>query len=414
MQKFTAREYLKIDIANSFGLDKKDWNERIQWFDQNEHQLFSLLNQAKEPALFYAGVSAWEDVKAGKPIGYPISLDATSSGMQILAALTGDRSAAQVCNVVNYVRERGLDFSEEAEAERRDGYTVIYQAMLEVLGESSKITRDDTKRAIMTSLYGSQAVPKEVFGEGLQLKIFMDTMERLAPAAWELNQAFLDMWNPEALSHDWTLPDNFHVHVKVIDRVTEIVQFLNEPVEVFHNVNAPTAKGRSLGANCIHSIDGMIVREMTRRCDYDMETVRNVRRILFTEWERPEAFCYTENFVLTEKLWSHYQESGYLSARILAHIDEETVHLVDREVILTLVDSLPEKPFKVIAVHDCFRCLPSYGNDLREQYNRQLMLIAKSNLLQFLVSQILGRKVTLGKLDPDLWQSIMDSDYALS
>ena len=52
MQKFTAREYLKIDIANSFGLDKKDWNERIQWFDQNEHQLSSLLNQAEEPALF--------------------------------------------------------------------------------------------------------------------------------------------------------------------------------------------------------------------------------------------------------------------------------------------------------------------------------------------------------------------------
>lgn len=401
MQKFTAREYLKIDIANSFGLDKKNWDERIQWFDQNEHQLSSLLNQAEEPALFYAGVSAWEDVKAGKPIGYPISLDATSSGMQILAALTGDRSAAEICNVVNA-------------GKRQDGYTVIYQAMLEILGESSKITRDDTKRAIMTSLYGSQAVPKEVFGEGLQLKIFMDTMERLAPAAWELNQAFLDMWNPEALSHDWVLPDNFHVHVKVMDRVTETVQFLNEPVEVFYNVNAPTAEGRSLGANCIHSIDGMIVREMTRRCDYDMETVRNVQRILFTEWERPEAFCYTENFVLTEKLWSHYQESGYLSARILEHIDEETVHLVDREVVLALLDSLPEKPFKVIAVHDCFRCLPNYGNDLREQYNRQLMLIAKSNLLQFLVSQILGRDVKLGKLDPDLWKDIMDSEYALS
>ena len=137
MQKFTGLEYLKIDIANSFGLDKKNWDERIRWFDQNEHQLHSLLNQADEPALFYAGVKAWEDVKAGKPIGYPISLDATSSGMQILSALTGDRKAAEVCNVVNV-------------GKRQDGYTVIYKAMLEVLGESSKITREDTKRAIMT------------------------------------------------------------------------------------------------------------------------------------------------------------------------------------------------------------------------------------------------------------------------
>lgn len=142
MQKFTAREYLKIDIANSFGLDKKKWSERIAWFDQNQHQLHSLLNQAEEPALFYAGVSAWEDVEAGKPIGYPISLDATSSGMQILAALTGDRSAAETCNVVNY--------NVEGVPERRDGYTVIYKAMLRALGEQSKITREDTKRAIMT------------------------------------------------------------------------------------------------------------------------------------------------------------------------------------------------------------------------------------------------------------------------
>lgn len=135
---------------------------------------------------------------------------------------------------------------------------------------------------------------------------------------------------------------------------------------------------------------------------------------MFTEWEWPEAFNYTENYVMTEKLWDHYQKSGYLSARILDYIDEETIHLVERQEILELINSLPEKPFKLIAVHDCFRCLPTYGNDLRKQYNIQLMLIAKSNLLQFLVSQILGRDVTLGKLDPDLWKDIVDSDYALS
>lgn len=63
---------------------------------------------------------------------------------------------------------------------------------------------------------------------------------------------------------------------------------------------------------------------------------------------------------------------------------------------------------------DCFRVLPNYGNDLREQYNRQLMLIAKSNLLQYLLSQIVGRQLSIGKLDPNLWQDIMDTDYALS
>ena len=101
MQTFTGREYLKIDIASNFGLEKKSWAERLAWFDQNESQLLKLLPQAEEPALYYAGVKAYEDVKAGKPTGYMISLDATSSGLQLLAALTGDRSAAQLCNVVD-------------------------------------------------------------------------------------------------------------------------------------------------------------------------------------------------------------------------------------------------------------------------------------------------------------------------
>lgn len=61
-----------------------------------------------------------------------------------------------------------------------------------------------------------------------------------------------------------------------------------------------------------------------------------------------------------------------------------------------------------------FRVLPQYGNDLRIQYNIQLMLIAKSNLLQFLLSKIMKKPVTITKLDPDLWRDIMDSNYSLS
>ena len=79
-QQFTGREYLKIDIANNFGLDKEDWNVRLAWFDENEGRLDTLVKQAEEPALFFAGVEAWKKVCKGEPTGYPISLDATSSG----------------------------------------------------------------------------------------------------------------------------------------------------------------------------------------------------------------------------------------------------------------------------------------------------------------------------------------------
>lgn len=409
MQRFTGIQYLKIDIANNFGLDKATWRERIEWFDKHEARLPEMLAQAAEPALFFAGVQAWQATKRGEATGYPISLDATSSGLQILAALTGDRKAAELCNVVNVAGNY--------ETARQDGYTVIYNAMLQVIGEKSKITRDDTKQAIMTALYGSKAVPKEVFGEGVLLQVFESTMQSLAPAAWELNEAFMLMWDSEALINSWTLPDNFHVHVKVMDRVSDTVHFMNKNYETFRTVNQAKESGRSLGANTVHSIDGMIVREMVRRCNYDAVKVADLRmyiEYLNEGYELDVVFDDDYNADMVRTLWKHYEESGYLSARIIDHLNVHNLHLVRRETISELLDSLPAKPFEVLTVHDCFRCLPNYGNDLRQQYARQLMLIAKSNLLQYLICQILKRNVTIGKLDETLWQDIADTEYALS
>ena len=88
--------------------------------------------------------------------------------------------------------------------------------------------------------------------------------------------------------------------------------------------------------------------------------------------------------------------------------------LTDSNVIRELVDSLPEKPFEVLSVHDCFRCLPNYGNDLRYQYNLHLHLIAKSELLSYLLSQLLKQTVSVGKLDPSLANDILATEYALS
>lgn len=401
-QTFTPREYLKIDIANNYGhnLDKDDWDVRLDWFDKHESQLHELIASAEQPALFYAGILAWEDVQANKPIGYMVSLDATSSGLQLLAALTGDRKASLLCNVIDA-------------GHRADAYTGIYVEMTEEIGDTAKIGRTDTKQAIMTSLYGSTAMPKKVFGEGALLDVFYAAMKRNAPAAWELNEAFLAMWDPEAFKHSWVLPDNFHVHVKVMDQVKETVHFLNQPFDVFYNVNMPTPEGRSLGANTIHSIDGMIVRELTRRCSFNPEQVTFLRELISQECDYP-ARVASDKDKLVVALWEHYNTTGFLSARILDVLNADNLGHVDRSVITDLLDSLPAKPFNVVSIHDCFRCLPTYANDLRYQYNLQLQMIAQSDLLGNLISQIIGKRVHIGKLDPNLYIEIIDSNYALS
>lgn len=399
MQTFTPSQYLKIDIASQFGHDKMTWDDRIQWFDDNKDSLMSLKDKADNPALFYAGMLAWQAFEKGEPSGYPISLDATSSGLQILAVLTGDRQAARLCNVIDT-------------GNREDAYTAVYEYMLGIINETGKISRDMTKKAIMTALYGSEAEPKRVFGTGHLLRVFYDVMGTLAPGAWELNQAMLTMWNPKAYSNDWVLPDNFHVHVKVMSQVKQTVNFLNEPFDTFHNENLPKESGRSLGANMVHSIDGMIVREMTRRCNYNQAKVNRVRWLVVAGVTAP--IIEDNNTNMVRVLWEHYIKTGYLSARILDHVHAYNISLIDSEPLLELINSLPEKPFQIMSIHDCFRCLPNYANDMRKQYTLQLELIAKSEMLSSIVSQIVGRDLHVGKLDPDLHKDVATSNYALS
>lgn len=318
--------------------------------------------------------------------------------LQILSALTGDRAAAKACNVIDT-------------GNRNDAYTIVYDRMLAKTGGTAKITREDCKDAVMTSLYGSKAVPKEVFGEGSLLAVFFETMGESAPAVWELNEAFLSIWNPEAYEYNWTLPDNFHVKTKVIQSVTETVHFLDQNFDTYRKINAPTEEGRSLGANCTHSVDGLIVREITRRCNYDQSRVTAIMQMITTYCDLPMS---PKDDEMVNILWNLYKESGYLSARILDHLGSTNYDPTMKDDIVELIDSLPSKPFEVVSIHDCFRVLPNYANDLRMQYNRQLYLIAKSEMLSFLLSQIIGRTINVGKLDSDLYMGILDTNYSLS
>jgi hypothetical protein len=396
LTEFTGKQYLQIDVAGAFGLDKKDWEERLAWVQEHHDDLESLEKQAKEPAMFYAATKALRAAERGEPSGFPISLDATASGMQILACLTGCAKTARHVNLVDT-------------GHRENAYKALYEAMLTRTGGEARINLDDTKSAIMKAFYTSKAEPRRVFGEGELLSSFYETLSEETPGAWELTEAMMAFWNPRALSHDWVLPDNFHVHVKVMDTQRESVNFLEKPYEVAFKVNRPQPEGRSLGANLVHSIDGMIVRDMQRRCGYDPRTVQRVVEAIESTTQREDR--PKDQTVI--KLWAHAQRSGYLSPRIIDFLDRENMGHVDGMQILELLLTFPKKPFEVISNHDCFRCLPNYGNDLRRQYNRILADLSKSTLLADLLTQITGRPIQVNKYS-DLSEEILNANYSLS
>lgn len=407
MQEFTGMQYLKIDIANHYGLDKKSWNERLDWFDKNESNLLNLVKEADEPAEFYAGCKAYEQAKAGNPIGYPIALDATASGSQWLSCLIGDSVSAKLCNVIGT-------------GKREDIYTIIYRKLCERTGIKANIEREQVKKAIMTANYGSEERPKKVFGEKVY-DDFVEVMKENMPEVWDLNTTFLEIWNSKAIEYGWVMPDNFHVHYKVKKGITENVNLFNKPYEIFRTIQSPVKQGRMHGANVAHSIDSLVMREMIRRCNYNERQINYVRRLVLwaslnkstvKERIRIEATQYD----LSLQLLILFRKTKYLSARVLDTLTKGTIGIWIDNLgdIIKLIDSLPKKPFEVIGIHDCFRCLPNYGNDLRKQYVNQLALIADSNLLQHILDAIAPGCI-VNKADPNMGDKIRaTSEYALS
>jgi len=392
MQLFNKEQYLLIDVANNYGLDKLSWNERIDWAKSNLNNLENLANKADAPCMYRCSVKALRDHYAGIPSGYGIHLDASASGTQWLSILTGDRSGAKLCNVLNT-------------GKREDSYTIIHKAILEESDTTSNITREQVKKAIMTSLYGSTKRPKELFGK--DLPIFEKVMSKYLPEAWLFNKALSgSAWDPTANSYHWVLPDNFHAGFKVKALVQHEFTFKGNTVPYFVKEQMPQPRGRALGANLIHSIDGFIVREMVQRCSFSNNRAKEVIS------GSTSFIGSTEDILQCLTLWNLYKESGFLSARILNYIYANTINLVDRTKIEELLNELPKKTFDILPIHDSFTALPAYGNDVRQQYIYLMYHMAKSNMINFLGHQI-GIQAEWVKPE-DFSEEILNSEYALS
>lgn len=398
MQTFTPLEYLKIDVASSFGLDKEDWDTRLNWFDEYEDKLESMRLEAEEPALFYAGLQAYKQAKLGKAIQYPISLDATASGAQILAILSGCERAALLSNVIS-------------SGHRLDFYTEITRFLNAATKTDVKVSRSDAKSAIMPSFYGSTKAPKDVFGEGELYNDFQRVMSIAAPGIWGLNALFLSLWDPNAIQYSWVLPDNFHAGFKVEADTVKEFTFMGLPHAVTVKEERPIEGGKALGANIIHSIDGLIVRELTARCNHDPEQIAWIQELLFNKCRNKKSTRSKDKRLI--EILKHADESGYLSVRILDLIDDQNIGHVDPVQLLEMIKELPKAPFEVMSIHDCFRVHPNYGNDLRQQYNNILSDLAKSDMLNFLLKQLNGSPLPNGKSDI-LSKAAKVADYALS
>ncbi len=411
MNCYSGFDYLLIDAANSFGLDKLLFEERIQWGREHLDELESLTDKAESAYLYMKSVAAIRKAQKGIPTGHLVALDGVCSGMQIMSAITGCLSGARATGLVDPNR-------------RADAYTELTQRMQVILGNDFNVSRKDAKASLMTSCYGSKEQPKIIFGEDTQeLAAFYQACMEMAPGAFELLQELLDTWQPYALVHAWKLPDGFDARVKVMQREEtriEVDELDHASFTYEYYVNQGSKKGLSNVANVVHSIDAFILREMVRRCNHKGLNLAGIEDWLTGELmerkfnaKQPVPTSDEVNYFVEQ-----WERSKQPTAAILPWLNAETVASLPDDLLADLkrmvVTMSTYKAFPVITIHDSFASHANNCNTVRYWYKEILAELADSEILSDIMSQLHQSPGKYEKLSSDLSKHIRQSNYALS
>lgn len=419
MKTFTGFEYLLIDLANAFGLDKLTFERRLAWARSSLDVLEHCLKDAENPPLFYKAMTATRKAQQGIPTGHLVGFDAACSGMQIMSVLMGCEAGAAATGLIH-------------QDVRSDAYSSVTQAINQLLSAEGlagvQVSRKQAKSATMTSLYGSTRQPKLIFGEDTpELKAFFEAMKIVAPGAWELLHILLASWQDMALSHEWELPDGFQAKIKVMDTVESRVEVDELGHSTFtyqyrENTGLPAGhhKAKSNAANVVHSIDAYVLRSIHRRCNYDFNEIDDARMLVSTMLTT-RALSNGQPVEASNKRIARYirlwEETGMADVVIAPHLTPATVMMLPTKMLQQLegimFSMLEHKPFEVVTIHDEFKCHANNMNHLRQHYNNILAELANSTVLDSILSQIHGQKGTVTKRSADLASKIRNANYAL-
>lgn len=284
-----AEYWLAFQVATTFGLDKATMEDRQEWVRSSEAQRIisavasdPLANRCEwenveEPWQFLAACNEYYHcciIKDRDWTNLPVAVDATCSGLQILAGLAKDQSTAKLVNVI-------------PGDSPQDAYKVVAECAKKKLPEklACLLDRKVTKRTVMTIPYNAtkhsnrqyirdalKEKDAEFTPEELTLIVdaVRDAMEEVVPGPmrvmkWikeEVSKAFL---RDNTLRLSWRTPSGFLVVQKRnkanITRV--VLQILGRCNIRYADgyTNEPDINGHrsSTAPNLIHSLDASLL-----------------------------------------------------------------------------------------------------------------------------------------------------------
>ena len=153
-----AEQWLAFQVATTYGMDKDTMSDRIAWTLENHNLISRIANDpiatlsewegADEPWTFLAACEEYHHcvIECNRThTSLPVAVDATCSGLQILAGLARDRSTAQLVNVLPGDKPQ-------------DAYKVIAEQAKPHVPECIRpyMDRKTTKRTVMTVPYNAK------------------------------------------------------------------------------------------------------------------------------------------------------------------------------------------------------------------------------------------------------------------
>lgn len=299
-----AKEWLAFQVGTCWGngLDKQSIQKRLEWVSSN-HNLITAI--ATDPI---SNISQWEN--ASEPwqflhacyefhhcciahdrttTGLPVAVDGSCSGIQVLAGLSKDRSAAALTNCV--------PSAEPADAYRTVALTAkpncppIVRPFLD---------RSTVKRCVMTLPYNSQPYSnrlylKEAFKKkhfeidnkdlDKTVKAVRNAMEEVVPGAMQtmrwINNEVTELMKKGVDKIEWITPVGFHVVQKYnkpkIERIT---------LKLLGKVNLYMADGdddkvnnkqhiNATAPNLVHSLDSAMLCLATLRFGHPISVIHD-------------------------------------------------------------------------------------------------------------------------------------------
>lgn len=281
--------WLAVHGANTYGVDKVSFDERVEWVKENENEILqtagnplseTFWRDADKPWQFLAFCFEWRDYCIQGDsfrTKIPIAMDGSCNGIQHFSAMLRDTEGAGAVNIV-------------PSAKPEDIYQKVANKVIQVLEESDEdiakewlelgITRKLCKKSVMTLPYGStQSACRNSVGEYVKDMQFSFTdnkkaMKLLVPILWrsisntvtaargamDWLKASVKYTNAIGKPYYWTTPLGFKVYGGYTDYISkrvktelcgQLILTLANPTHEIHT----TKQSKGIAPNFVHSMD---------------------------------------------------------------------------------------------------------------------------------------------------------------